>query len=86
LCSECNKKRELKMYCPICEQFWPDCVNAANAADAESENEKPGIEGMAMIECGLCLMKVHVSCDRMLADPGTLARFTQSSKATLDEV
>lgn len=58
-CSGCNKRRDRKEYCSICEQFWP----------TEEEQRE------FMLKCGLCQTWVHLDCDRMLVDKSTREKF-----------
>lgn len=62
LCSNCNKKRKNKQYCPICEQFWP-------------EFEKDKLEASKYITCVTCYMVVHTDCDRMFETDGLREKF-----------
>lgn len=61
-CSECNKKRDRKEYCTICEKFWPSTPQDEKVLEY-------------MIKCGLCQTWIHLECDRMLTDKSVCDKF-----------
>jgi len=80
LCSNCNKKRKQKQYCPICERFWPDPTeipkNLNSLVPGSEESKYLDVEELRnRIHCTSCNMFIHMGCDRMFLAEGLRKKF-----------